>query len=62
MTKKFQWVILKDMLKNFGYITLEAKDGIEAVEMVKKADFENIPFGFCSYGLEYAKIKWKRSY
>lgn len=29
-------VILKDMLKNFGYITLEAKDGIEAVEMVKK--------------------------
>ena len=39
-------VILKDMLKNFGYITLEAKDGIEAVEMVKKADFENIPFDF----------------
>ncbi|WP_418186452.1 response regulator [Aliarcobacter lanthieri] len=39
-------IILKDMLESFGYITLEAKDGIEAIKMVKKADFENIPFDF----------------
>ncbi|MCG3680311.1 response regulator [Aliarcobacter butzleri] len=39
-------IILKDMLKNFGYITLEAKDGIEAIEMVKKADLDNEPFDF----------------
>ncbi|WP_418185960.1 response regulator [Aliarcobacter vitoriensis] len=39
-------IILKDMLENFGYVTFEAKDGIEAVEMVKKADLENEPFDF----------------
>lgn len=39
-------IILKDMLKNFGYITLEAKDGLEAIDMVKKAEIENTPFDF----------------
>ncbi|RBQ31144.1 hypothetical protein CRU92_08210 [Arcobacter sp. FW59] len=39
-------IILKDMLENFGYVTFEAEDGIEAVEMVKKADLENEPFDF----------------
>ena len=39
-------VILKDILENFDYVTYEAKDGIESIEMVKEAEASNEPFDF----------------
>lgn len=39
-------VILKDILEKFDYVTYEAKDGIESIEMVKEAEASNEPFDF----------------
>lgn len=39
-------IILKDMLESFGYIFFEAKDGVEAISMVKEAEDSNEPFDF----------------
>ncbi|MGJ0362497.1 response regulator [Aliarcobacter cryaerophilus] len=39
-------IILKDMLESFGYIFFEAKDGVEAISMIKEADISNEPFDF----------------
>src|SRR5574344_1074194 len=39
-------IILKDMLESFGYIFFEAKDGIEAISMIKETEASNEPFDF----------------
>ncbi len=60
MTKKFQRVILKDILEKFDYVTYEAKDGIESIEMVKEADISNEPFDFILMDWNMPRLNGRR--
>lgn len=52
-------IILKDMLESFGYIFFEAKDGIEAISMIKEADISNEPFDFVIIDFNMPRLNGK---
>lgn len=52
-------IILKDMLESFGYIFFEAKDGIEAISMIKEADISNEPFDFVLMDFNMPRLNGK---
>ncbi|PRM95612.1 hypothetical protein CJ673_01665 [Aliarcobacter cryaerophilus] len=52
-------IILKDMLESFGYITHEAKDGVEAISMIKEADISNEPFDFVLMDFNMPRLNGK---
>ncbi|MDN5103026.1 response regulator [Aliarcobacter butzleri] len=54
-------VILKDILENFDYVTYEAKDGIESIEMVKEADISNEPFDFILMDFNMPRLNGKEA-
>lgn len=53
--------ILQDILENFGYETLQAANGIEAIEMVKQADDANVPFDFVLMDWYMPKLNGKEA-
>ena len=52
-------IILKDMLESFGYIFFEAKDGVEAISMIKEADISNEPFDFVLMDFNMPRLNGK---
>ena len=52
-------IILKDMLESFGYIFFEAKDGVEAISMIKEADISNEPFDFILMDFNMPRLNGK---
>ncbi|MFA7091745.1 MAG: response regulator [Arcobacteraceae bacterium] len=53
--------ILQDILENFGYETLQAANGVEAIEMVKQADDANVPFDFVLMDWYMPKLNGKEA-
>ncbi|MGJ0301915.1 response regulator [Aliarcobacter cryaerophilus] len=54
-------IILKDMLESFGYIFFEAKDGVEAISMIKEADISNEPFDFVLMDFNMPRLNGKEA-
>jgi len=53
--------ILDDMLKNFGYLTIHAQNGLEAIQEVKIADKLNKPFDFILMDWHMPKLNGKEA-
>jgi CheY-like chemotaxis protein len=53
--------ILQDILENFGYETLQATNGVEAIEMVQQADNNNEPFDFVLMDWHMPKLNGKEA-
>ncbi|MFA7571881.1 MAG: response regulator, partial [Sulfurimonadaceae bacterium] len=53
--------ILEDILENFGYETLQATNGVEAIEMVQQADNNNEPFDFVLMDWHMPKLNGKEA-
>lgn len=53
--------ILDDMLTKFGYLTVHAKNGLEAIEEVKIADALNEPFDFILMDWQMPKLNGKKA-
>jgi CheY-like chemotaxis protein len=47
------------MLESFGYIFFEAKDGVEAISMIKEADISNEPFDFILMDFNMPRLNGK---
>ena len=60
MIKKFQSNI-KRYSRKFDYVTYEAKDGIESIEMVKEADISNEPFDFILMDFNIPRLNGKEA-
>jgi PAS domain S-box-containing protein len=53
--------ILRDILENFGYETVQASNGLEAIEMVQLADKANVPYDFILMDWHMPKLNGKEA-
>ena len=53
--------ILQDILENFGYETLQATNGVEAIDMIQQADENNAPFDFVLMDWYMPKLNGKEA-